>query len=51
MSELTSIAMLHDSIRLALTKQDGLYFWKGAFVGITEASAIRTVVQIEEFVA
>ena len=51
MSELTSIAMLHDSIRLALTKQDGMYFWKGAFVGATEAAAIKTVVQIEGFVS
>ena len=51
MSELTSIAMLHDSIRLALTKQDGMYFWKGAFVGTTEAAAIKTVVQIEGFVS
>ena len=50
MSELTSKAMLLDAIKLALTKQDGLYFWKGAFVGTTEAAAVKTVVQIEEFV-
>ena len=51
MSQPTSFEMLWDSIALALTKQDGMYFWKGAFVGTTEAVAIETVVQIEGFVS
>lgn len=42
---LPSIAQL---IELGLVKNDGLYFWKGAFVGTTKEAAVRTVKQIEE---
>jgi hypothetical protein len=35
-------------IELGLVKDEGLYFWKGAFVGATREAAVRTVKQIEE---
>lgn len=39
---------IKELIELGLVKDEGLYFWKGAFVGTTREAAVGTVKQIEE---
>ena len=43
-----SVQSHKELIELGLVKNEGLYFWKGAFVGATREAAVRTVKQIKE---
>jgi len=37
-------------VELSLVELDGVYYWKGRFVGATKEAAVRKVEQIEESV-